>query len=189
MVTEEIERLSHPSKDIYNTYTENPLVINKNLRYQSSSYNVYWYRKFLLITRGFCIFIVIAGINVIIYYVSTKGYKSNSIMSNGNFNITSRMPCIPGKFGDILTQLPLQSWTPPGKDYSLPLYSTHNLNEIDFSKKIYSALIIQHGNVRNANNYFCGAVNSLLESNLPLKLLESIIVIAPYFPIQGDLYE
>jgi hypothetical protein len=79
-----------------------------------SGRNVYWYRKFLNIIRGLGVFIVIVGINVIIYYVSTKAYKTNNILSNENFNITSRMPCIPGKFGDINTQLPLQTWTPPG---------------------------------------------------------------------------
>ena len=102
-----------------------------------------------------------------------------------SFNISMKT-CNPGKFGDIFSQLPLSTWTPPGKDFSLPLYSTHDLNEVGY-KKIHSVIIVQHGNLRNANDYFCGAVNSLLESNVTPELLASTLIVAPYFPIENDV--
>ena len=113
-------------------------------------------------------------------------FKHTSIFRDDTNSNTTMKTCIPGKFGDMYSQLPLQTWIPPGKDIRIPMYSTHNLNEIG-SRKIHSAIIVQHGNLRNANDYFCGAVNSLLESGVSFELMQSTLIIAPFFPIQNDI--
>jgi hypothetical protein len=118
-------------------------------------------------------------------YYHQMELKRPLLYSDDLFNVSMRI-CVPGKFGDMYSQLPLQTWTPPGKDFSLPMYSTHNLNEIG-SKKIHAAIIVQHGNLRNANDYFCGAVNSLLESEVSAELMSSTLIIAPFFPILNDV--
>ena len=132
--------------------------------------------------------IIILGISVVLLYFTYRISRPAPapIYTDGyNYNITMKT-CVPGKFGDMYSQLPLTTWTPPGKDYNLPMYSTHNLNELG-NKRIHAAIIIQHGNLRNANDYFCGAVNSLLESNLSPELMASTLIIAPFFPILNDV--
>ena len=133
------------------------------------------------------IFIILGLALGLLYYIYTLHSSEplpGPIYTDG-YNISMKI-CVPGKFGDMYSQLPLQTWTPPGKDFNLPMYSTHNLNEIG-NKKIHAAIIIQHGNLRNANDYFCGAVNSLLESNLSPELMASTLIIAPFFPILNDV--
>ena len=133
--------------------------------------------------RIFGLFLIIA---YFIHITYTEYKKPLHIYADEfNYNVSMKI-CIPGKFGDLYSQLPLSTWTPPGKDFSLPLYSTHDLNEIGY-KKIHSVVIVQHGNLRNANDYFCGAVNSLLESNTSPELMSSILIISPYFPIENDI--
>ena len=54
------------------------------------------------------------------------------------------------------------------------MYFTHNMNyPASTNKQLYnikSAVIIQHGNLRNGNDYFCGVINSLLLSKASTQL-------------------
>lgn len=71
--------------------------------------------------------------------------------------------CEPGVFHSP-TQLQYAVWHPDGPDgLALPMYLTQPLNATD--PFIEHAVIIQHGNNRNGNDYFCGGVNSLLDTN------------------------
>lgn len=67
---------------------------------------------------------------------------------------------------------------------SIPIYSTHDMDRADH-RQITSAVLIQHGNLRNGNDYFCGAVNSLIQSQNDT-VMQSTIVVAPQFLVQGD---
>ena len=96
-------------------------------------------------------------------------------------------PCIPGTFHDPSTQLPpTHLWQVPGTNIRVPMYANHNLNEPAHWRVKY-ALIVQHGNNRNANDYYCAAVNSLIETGWSDAKMRSVLIIAPYFPIIGDL--
>jgi pimeloyl-ACP methyl ester carboxylesterase len=111
--------------------------------------------------------------------VNERGPNSEYYYNGGN--------CAPGKVGDPFTQLPpTQLWDVPGRQFKMPIYSTHDLNAVGHWR-IKHALIIQHGNLRNANEYFCGAVNSLFDAGLGPEKMASILVVAPLFPIMGDL--
>jgi hypothetical protein len=95
--------------------------------------------------------------------------------------------CNPGQKGDIASQLPLHVWRPPtAPSLVLPLYTTHTLNEQD-QKQVVTAIIVQHGNLRNANDYYCAAVNSLGASGSPQSFVDSVAIIAPQFSTAGDL--
>ena len=95
--------------------------------------------------------------------------------------------CSPGQKGDIASQLPLHVWKPPtAPNLVLPLYTTHTLNEQD-QKQVVTAIIVQHGNLRNANDYYCAAVNSLGASGSPQSFMDSVAIIAPQFSTVGDL--
>ena len=86
--------------------------------------------------------------------------------------------CIPGQFRSV-SQLP-----------HIPFYFTHNLNFPAATNtqlnQIKSVIIIQHGNLRNGNDYFCGIINSLLLSK-PTVQLQRFMVIAPQFLADGDI--
>ena len=93
--------------------------------------------------------------------------------------------CTPGLFRDAVTQLPYRSWMPfKGKQVSkglsdivLPIYSNYDI-EIQ-SDSIQRIIIIQHGNLRNANQYFCTAIQSLLEIDGYKDRLDEFLIIAP----------
>jgi hypothetical protein len=104
--------------------------------------------------------------------------------------------CIPGQFRSV-SQLPhdrisLSVLANNGDNIKIDvsMYFTHNFNTPASINKqlndIKSAIIIQHGNLRNGNDYFCGAINSLLlsKSSIPL---QRFIVIAPQFFSDGDI--
>ncbi|RYG66591.1 hypothetical protein EON64_09435, partial [archaeon] len=95
------------------------------------------------------------------------------------------MPCAPGVVRTG-SQLQFSAWAPaevPG--LKLPLYWTQPLDEPDDT--VEHAVIVQHGNLRNANDYFCGAVNSLLSLDLPAYRLQSYVIIAPLFLGDSDV--
>ena len=112
--------------------------------------------------------------------------RTTSIFRDDTNSDVTRKICIPGKFGDLYSQLSLETWTPPEKDIRIPMYTTHNLNKVG-SRKIHAAVIVQHGDLRNANDDFCAAVNSLLESGVSSEQMQSTLIIAPFFPIQNDI--
>ena len=96
-------------------------------------------------------------------------------------------PLQPGVLNDPNTMLRFSSFYPYDRvNFSLPLYTTNDLSK--YSADIKHAIIIQHGNLRNANDYFCGAVNSFKESvrNYP-DLAKSTMIIAPIFLNDQDL--
>lgn len=104
------------------------------------------------------------------------------------YNASSMEKCIAGKFGNQSTQLPSTTWIPPGTNYNIPLYSTQDLRTMNKGKrdKIHSVMIMQHGNSGNANDYYCYAINSLLDVNVSESLFHSTLIIATYFPQIGN---
>lgn len=96
-------------------------------------------------------------------------------------------PLQPGVMNDRNSMLRYASFYPyDNVNFSIPLYTTNDLSK--YSEDIKHAIIIQHGNLRNANDYFSGAVNSFKESiGSNQNLATSTIVIAPLFLNDQDL--
>lgn len=86
---------------------------------------------------------------------------------------------------NTITQRPYDHFFPfQNLNMSIPLYATHNINllkrfnvgeryraedapmESDniFNNKIKNVIIVQHGNLRNGNDYYCYAVNTFLDN-------------------------
>jgi hypothetical protein len=66
-------------------------------------------------------------------------------------------------------------------DINIPIYATHDLSTQD-QWHVEHAIIILHGNLRNANDYFCAGLTSIAESADPSKYL----IIVPQFLVVGD---
>lgn len=117
--------------------------------------------------------------------------------------------CKPGTFANQ-SLLPFMRWKPfTTSNISIPMYWTHSLDNIH--PEVEYAVISQHGNLRNANNYFCGAISALQEIfEIDLKNpgdlnsvgnvfrgertdftstvnLNNYMVVSPQFLIDGDL--
>eukprot|EP01031_Cornospumella_fuschlensis_P044027 gene44027-53822_t len=111
--------------------------------------------------------------------------KGSTPTHSVQFRTPMPMPCSPGA-AHTDSQLQFSAWSPremPG--LQLPLYWTQPLDEPDDT--VEHAVIVQHGNLRNANDYFCGAVNSLLSLDLPASRLQSYIIVAPLFLGETDI--
>lgn len=97
--------------------------------------------------------------------------------------------CVPGEFRST-DELKLERLTLAYRNnvpIDIPIYFTHNLNMMGH-KKVTTAVIVQHGNLRNANDYFCGLVNSLLLSRESDTVnIHNYAIIAPQFLTEGDL--
>jgi hypothetical protein len=127
------------------------------------------------------LFLLVGFFAVVFWY----SYRPKTIIYDDEPSPTA--PCYPGQKGDIASQLPLHVWRPPtAPSLVLPLYTTHTLNEQD-QKQVVTAIIVQHGNLRNANDYYCAAVNSLGASGSPQSFVDSVAIIAPQFSTAGDL--
>lgn len=122
----------------------------------------------------------------ILIYIVVKYDPLHSNLTIRQYDIDD--VCNPGVFRDV-GQLPYSLWQPyPEQDLYLPVYWTHPITEVNYDIKY--AIIIQHGNLRNANNYFCGAINSLQQivSESGGKVSsKSYYIIAPQFLIDGDI--
>lgn len=122
--------------------------------------------------------------------------------------------CKPGTFANQ-SLLPFMGWKPfATSNISFPMYLTHSFDKVH--PEVEYVVISQHGNLRNANNYFCGAISALQEvfeidfkNPGDLKSVESIdnvrrrrrsekmeytsvnlnsyMVVSPQFLIDGDL--
>ena len=168
-------------------------VVSSNVEIESSTH------KKSLINRILIILVAVVGLaTVFIHLASTPIPHSVHIPSIIPITTSKepiiRMrspepsnPCIPGTFHDPATQLPpTHLWQVPGTNIKVPMYANHNLNEPNHWRVKY-ALIVQHGNNRNANDYYCAAVNSLIETGWSDAKMRSVLIIAPFFPIIGDL--
>lgn len=97
--------------------------------------------------------------------------------------------CHAGAMNDPETQMPFKTWT-SDNGIKLPYYSTGDL-DVDKQTKITRAVVIQHGFLRNANQYYCAAYDALMaldelqEEGAPS--FENTIVMAPQFISNGDL--
>lgn len=106
------------------------------------------------------------------------------------YNVTrmSKISC--GKHNNITSQLRYTTWIPYESSLlTLPLYTTHDLDVIQ--PLIKNAVIIQHGNLRNGNDYFCSCMNALKNATAKLSngimYADSTICIAPHFLIDTDV--
>jgi hypothetical protein len=118
---------------------------------------------------------------------STGNYTGNSTNTTYNTNTTP--------------QLPWQSYV-TDDGITVPYYSTGFLNE-EGQMNITYAVIIQHGFLRNANNYFCDAYDALVNATRAyfnstgssgdpqfdpnLRTLNNTIIVAPQFVSPGDV--
>jgi len=99
--------------------------------------------------------------------------------------------CDPGSFRTP-SQLSHTYWSLPNNNNNdgdavrvLPLYTTNSLDVFD--ARITRVVLVQHGNLRNGNDYFCGAVNSVRGADLDDDEMSSIMIVAPQFLIDDDL--
>lgn len=116
-------------------------------------------------------------------------FLRNFLMDNNNQEVDYFDKCFPGEFrGSDLLQYRL--WVSPlsyssTEMVSLPIYSSHDLDTIN--KAIKKVIIIQHGNLRNANAYFCGIIDSLKQINNEEVNLSEYLIIAPQFLVDDDV--
>lgn len=121
---------------------------------------------------------------IVVFY---KGKVQNlSMLLSRQYNIDET--CEPGIFRDV-GQLPYSLWQPYSEqDMYLPMYWTHPISQVNNDVKY--AIIVQHGNLRNANDYFCAAVESLQEIlNMTSNKIspKSFYIISPQFLVDDDI--
>jgi hypothetical protein len=142
---------------------------------------------------------VFVGLLMLFYVVLSSSYSYSAAMlgssSNGLFYSIDDI-CKSGTFRDPQSQLKPFLWNPfsPKSSqklfpvyWTLPLSSSHSLSTA--SSRIRKAIIVQHGNLRNGNDYFCSAVEAIQQINASSPSFDSssFIIIAPQFLIEGDL--
>lgn len=160
-------------------------------------------------STGLCWFLSVVCLLWVVYFYAYGGlvqdHSHSTLHRLGDVLVEVIHPidevCIPGTFGDN-SQLPFGYWKPSAShDILIPVYWTQSLDDID--DNIEYAFIVQHGNLRNANTYFCAALSSLQTllqndatsmSGLDTNSSESssssfakkIIVVAPQFLLPKD---
>ena len=113
---------------------------------------------------------------------------SPSSPSSSSISSSWTQECKPGKFRNS-DQMAYSYWR-QSDGLVLPMYTTDKLDS--FNGRATRAVIVQHGNLRNGNEYFCAAVNVLrgeltLNPTLNLTLaLEDFIVVSPQFLVEDD---
>ena len=116
-------------------------------------------------------------------------FLRNSIMDSNSKEIDYFSNCFPGEFRgpDLLQYRTLVSPLPHSNTETvvLPIYSSHDLDIVN--KAIKKVVIIQHGNLRNANVYFCGIIESLKTINIDQGNINDYLIIAPQFLIDDDV--
>eukprot|EP01039_Chlorochromonas_danica_P009981 gene9981-11039_t len=123
---------------------------------------------------------VVAGLSYII--ISRRWYYTPNQITE---YFLEHRRCEPGVYR-TLSQLEYSTWFPASEPgLALPLYWTQPIDQPD--PRIEHVVIVQHGNNRNGNDYFCGAVNSLLETNSSIEYLRSHLIIGTQFLIDGDI--
>jgi hypothetical protein len=103
--------------------------------------------------------------------------------------------CKAGTFRDPQSQLKPFLWNPffpKSSQKSFPVYWTLPLSSHSStvaSSRIKKAIIVQHGNLRNGNDYFCSAVEAIRQINASSPSFDSssFIILSPQFLIEGDL--
>jgi hypothetical protein len=117
-----------------------------------------------------------------------------------------RRECVPGIYGNASSQMRHTAdfrfrSKSSGETVLLPLYSNVELipDKDDNDEKdvltvqstafaqITHAIIIQHGNLRTANVYYCAAVNALRSANVSEEALKGVLIIAPQFLVENDV--
>ena len=92
-----------------------------------------------------------------------------------DYNLTS--VCQPFQFKMVDNRQKLPLMTKSGKVVNVAVFSTHKLKG-RVHPNINSAILVQHGNLRNGRDYFCTSMNSIL-SKAPHP--ENYLVLAPNF--------
>jgi hypothetical protein len=163
--------------------TKNAIPLLKSQHQTPSSTRAISYQLLLLTTFLSCITflcIVSKPFSIFTCIISKFGYKFNTITSKHATSISYRSnPCIPGVY-NTPSQLPWSVWQ-VDEYLKIPIYATRDLDSRN-QAEIQNVVIIQHGNLRNANNYFCAAMDSLSES----PEFDSYLVIGTQFLNIGD---
>lgn len=138
------------------------------------------YLSFPLLHITILSLLFITAIVLYIYQTPPQSQVNNHIIQehSGIIHTYRYFPCLPGVFG-TLTQLKWDSWA-VNRDVNIPMYTTHDIDA--YHPEIEYVIILQHGNLRNANNYYCAALESLSSSSES----EKYLIIAPQFLIEGD---
>lgn len=91
------------------------------------------------------------GLVIFLLFVLKISLQFNSKKLSGN-NL-----CIPGEFRSVeqLVHKRIALFHQNAGRIDIPIYSTHDMNLPTLP--VTSVVLIQHGNLRNANDYFCGA--------------------------------
>ena len=188
---------STSSSECNQTYYQS---INKDEDYSLNS--SIWRDFSLKIPSLFCLMLIIGFILILTFKfddmdnLMAPNKSFQSLQTTWSWDTYPQDVCIPGQFRSV-SQLPHDriTFTVPTKDGSsfkadISMYYTHNFNyPASTNKQLYdikSAIIIQHGNLRNGNDYFCGVINSLLLSKSTTQL-KRFIVIAPQFFADTDI--
>lgn len=95
-------------------------------------------------------------------------------------NLTSVCGIYQSKIVDSKQRLSLI--THSGKVVDVPVFSTHKLKG-RVHPNVISAVLVQHGNLRNGRDYFCTSVNSLSSRS---QNTSKYIILAPNFLSNGD---
>ena len=96
-------------------------------------------------------------------------------------NLTSVCGIYQFKMVDSRQRLSLTAHT--GKVVEVPVFSTHRLKG-RVHPNVVSAVLVQHGNLRNGRDYFCTSVNSLSSRS---QNTSKYLILAPNFLSNGDL--
>jgi hypothetical protein len=72
-----------------------------------------------------------------------------------------------------------------GKPIVLPVYSTHDLDEVNHVL-VEEAVLVQHGDDRYAAAYYCDAINALNQSKIGPRHVQKYMIIAPLLLSNGD---
>lgn len=119
-------------------------------------------------------------------FTITISFSKSKLDLNQSSNIAAYSihdSCQPGIFGQFSQLKPFAWKIFDDTSEAFPIYWTHNLNEKN--EEVKKAIIIQHGNLRNANDYFCAAVQSIQE--IINHQLDHYMIIAPQFLVDKDL--
>lgn len=113
--------------------------------------------KYMHISRyfGLCL-IVIFAIKVSI--TSLSKIDNNYFVHDDRCNCTiSKGLCIPQSYS--ILQLYKNN-----VEYKIPVYMNHDVNQVNRNSEIKHVYIIQHGNLRNGLDYYCGSINAVKSS-------------------------
>jgi hypothetical protein len=197
-------------KDLSHRYSSIETEIAESLPKKTSENSIYDYTPFQSLREycnllPLCISFQLLFVGILLcLLISPQIFLRSEISSSNSIVYPINETCNPGIFNDP-SQLSFDYWKPNSDlSYQFPIYWTHPLDQR--SETVEQAIIVQHGNLRNANDYFCAAITSYqqaveeeIRQEYSLDSMEEIdfslfdfyyqktIILAPQFLIDKDL--